>query len=255
MRAVRRMSKEKPDAWMPLYIGDWEGDTGHLTNEQDGAYGRLVRWYWRNGPLPDKDAVLASIIRADGRTWKRLRGDLAAFFVIADGAWRHKRIDAELVRWSEKKASASAKAEAAARARWEKENPNGPRGGHASSNAPSNAPSIRQAMLEQCPSPSSTVERASKKALSHSGRDAPLSPRESEAGSAPRWPGPADIREVVVARMGESYAVSWLDQCAWQDVPERLIVTPTSLCADRLWRDLRREFAEREISVGKRAAA
>jgi hypothetical protein len=53
---------DKPDAWMPLYIGDWDSGTRHLDCEQDGAYGRLVRHYWKNGPLPDDDAQLARIV-------------------------------------------------------------------------------------------------------------------------------------------------------------------------------------------------
>ena len=98
------MSKNaKPDAWMPLYIGDWDGDTGHLTCEQDGAYGRLVRHYWRNGPLADDDRSLACIVRKDLAGWRRLRPVLVTFFTVEDGVWRHKRVDAEVVIWGEKR--------------------------------------------------------------------------------------------------------------------------------------------------------
>lgn len=141
------MTKEdKPDAWMPLYIGDWDGDTGHLDCEQDGAYGRLVRHYWRNGPLPDDDAALARVVRMELKRWRKVRPVLVAFFVVKDGRWTHKRVDAEIARWSGKKAAAVEKAREAAKKRWKKD---------ASGNAPSNASGNQQALLEQCPSSSS----------------------------------------------------------------------------------------------------
>ncbi len=134
------MSKEaKPDAWMPLYIGDWDGDTAHLDCEQDGAYGRLIRHYWRNGPLADDDASLARIVRMDLKRWKKqIRPVLAPFFRIEHGLWNNNRADKEIVKWSGKKAAAAEKARIAAAKRWQKD-----------------APSIPQALLELCPSTSS----------------------------------------------------------------------------------------------------
>lgn len=166
------MSKEKPDAWMPLYIGDWESGTRHLDCEQDGAYGRLVRHYWKNGPLPDDDAMLARIVGMGTAHWRRVRPVLIGFFVIRDGRWFQKRVDEELIKWGKRREKAIEKAKTAAEKRWKKD-------------APSNATSNQQAMLEECPSSSSTVERASKKALSHSGREAPVSLLGSEPALTP----------------------------------------------------------------------
>jgi uncharacterized protein YdaU (DUF1376 family) len=92
--------------WMPLYVGDYLGDTGHLTTAQHGAYLLLMMHYWRKGELPDDDRQLSKITKLPLKTWCDYRALLQDFF--HDG-WRHKRIDAELermVRVSEKRAIA-----------------------------------------------------------------------------------------------------------------------------------------------------
>ena len=80
-------------AWMPLYVGDYLGDTGHLTTTQHGAYLLLMMHYWRKGELPDDDKQLSKITKLPLKVWLEYRDTLQDFFY--DG-WRHKRIDAEL---------------------------------------------------------------------------------------------------------------------------------------------------------------
>ncbi len=95
--------------WMPLYVGDYLGDTGHLTTAQHGAYLLLMMHYWRKGELPDDDRQLAKITKLPLRTWTDYRPVLQQFF---HSGWKHKRIDAELARMqrvSEKRASAGQK--------------------------------------------------------------------------------------------------------------------------------------------------
>jgi uncharacterized protein YdaU (DUF1376 family) len=95
--------------WMPLYVGDYLGDTGHLTTAQHGAYLLLMMHYWRKGELPDDDGQLSKITKLPLKTWCDYREVLQGFF--HDG-WKHKRIDAELMRMmriSEKRASAGQK--------------------------------------------------------------------------------------------------------------------------------------------------
>jgi uncharacterized protein YdaU (DUF1376 family) len=79
--------------WMPLYVGDYLGDTGHLTTAQHGAYLLLMMHYWRKGELPDDDRQLSKITKLPFKTWCEYRPTLQDFF--HDG-WKHKRIDAEL---------------------------------------------------------------------------------------------------------------------------------------------------------------
>ena len=96
-------------AWMPLYVGDYLGDTGHLTTAQHGAYLLLMMHYWRKGELPDEDLQLSKITKLPLRTWTDYRPVLQQFF---HSGWKHKRIDAELervMRVSERRASAGQK--------------------------------------------------------------------------------------------------------------------------------------------------
>ena len=79
--------------WMPLYVGDYLGDTGHLTTAQHGAYLLLMMHYWRKGELPDDDRQLSKITKLPLKTWCEYRPILQDFFY--DG-WKHKRIEAEL---------------------------------------------------------------------------------------------------------------------------------------------------------------
>jgi uncharacterized protein YdaU (DUF1376 family) len=95
--------------WMPLYVGDYLGDTGHLTTTQHGTYLLLMMHYWRKGELPDDDRQLSKIAKLPLKTWCEYRATLQDFFY--DG-WKHKRIDAELakmMRVSEKRAIAGQK--------------------------------------------------------------------------------------------------------------------------------------------------
>lgn len=86
-------------AWMPLYVGDYLADTGHLSTTQHGAYLLLMMHYWKKGELPDDDKQLAAIAKLPLRIWLDSRETLQAFF---HEGWKHKRIDEELSRMQEK---------------------------------------------------------------------------------------------------------------------------------------------------------
>jgi uncharacterized protein YdaU (DUF1376 family) len=79
--------------WMPLYVGDYLGDTGHLTTTQHGAYLLLMMHYWRKGELPDDDKQLSKITKLPLKVWTEYRETLQGFFYEG---WKHKRIDAEI---------------------------------------------------------------------------------------------------------------------------------------------------------------
>lgn len=89
----------RASTWMPFYVGDYLRDTGRLTTEGHGAYLLLILDYWASGgPLPDDDEQLAAVARLTAERWQKLKQLLAVYFTVADGVWRHKRIDQELER-------------------------------------------------------------------------------------------------------------------------------------------------------------
>lgn len=99
----------KKDLWMPLYVGEYLADTGHLSTTQHGAYLLLLMHYWRKRELPSEDKQLAAIAKLPLRIWLDTKEILQAFFY--DG-WRHKRVEAEFQRRmevSEKRALAGSK--------------------------------------------------------------------------------------------------------------------------------------------------
>lgn len=85
-------------AWMPLDIGDYLEDTGHLTTVQHGAYMLLIMEYWKRGGLPDDDRKLAAFARMTPEQWTEHRDTIADFF---QPGWKHKRIDAEMAKADE----------------------------------------------------------------------------------------------------------------------------------------------------------
>ena len=148
------------DAWLPLWIGDYMADTAHLSRDEHGGYLLLLFAYWRSGgPLPDDDKRLANIVKATPSEWKKLRPVLAEFFLVDDGVWTSKRMERELADAAHRSSKASGRAKTAAEARWKKTDQGG--AGDSKSDASSmpeaclkHAPSIAQALHEECPSPS-----------------------------------------------------------------------------------------------------
>jgi uncharacterized protein YdaU (DUF1376 family) len=132
---------DKADIWMPLYIGDYLADTSHLDAERHGCYLLWMMHYWRKGPLPDDLPALVMMGRlASSNASSIAQALLGEFFTKnGDGHWHQKRQDAEREKWQKKKISAVEKAKKAAEGRW--------------GDAPSNASSTPQAMLQPCPLP------------------------------------------------------------------------------------------------------
>ena len=221
------MSLDDPDVWMPLYIGDWDSKTRHLSCEQDGAYFRLIRHYWKTGPIPDDDAQLARIAGLEIRRWKVQRAALARFFTVEAGVWRNGRADREKARWTEKRRVYIQRAQAGGRAKAAKSS---------ASSTLNRASSTTKAVLKSC-TPSPSVEEES------------FSSSHSLYGEGFRFAN-EEIRAEAVALRGEDWVRSWLDQCGWRDLPQpSAILAPRELTADRVRSELRAMLRGRGVVV------
>lgn len=134
-----KSDQPKADIWMPLYVADYVADTPYLTTEQHGAYLLLLMAYWRNGPPPDNDAILASLVKMAPDAWSIARAVLVRYFEVCEGFWIHKRVEVEMEKAKRNRATAHDKASKAAKAKWEKARM---------------LQALPEHVLEQCPSPS-----------------------------------------------------------------------------------------------------
>lgn len=100
------------DAWMPLDVGDYLGDTMHLTTVQHGAYFLLLVHYWRNGPLPNDYAKLSAITKMSAPEMRKMTAVMDFFSIGTDGLLHQKRADKE----RQKREQISSKRAAAAHA-------------------------------------------------------------------------------------------------------------------------------------------
>lgn len=99
---------------MPIHIGDYKRDTGHLRAAEHGAYLMLLFHYWSTGALPDDDRQLSAIACMSPAEWKRTRPLIVKFF---DDGWKHGRVDYELEKASNISAAARLAGKASGRSR------------------------------------------------------------------------------------------------------------------------------------------
>lgn len=84
-------------AWMPLYGGDYLGDTGHLSQGQHGAYLLLLMHYWQKELVPldlEQCYTIAKARNEQGES--NVRAVLSEFFSIDGEKYKHGRSDKEL---------------------------------------------------------------------------------------------------------------------------------------------------------------
>jgi len=90
--------------YLPLWVGDYEVDTSHLTLAQDGAYTRLLRLCWRspNCSIPDDPDWIRTRMRVDMKTYVEVVDPiLREFFHRRHNRWMQKRLTQEWLRVSE----------------------------------------------------------------------------------------------------------------------------------------------------------
>lgn len=106
--------------FMQLYVGDYLGDTQHLTTEEHGAYLLLLMAMWRaGGSLPNDAAVLARVTRLTPARWRKIAPGVLAFFVLEGETLTQRRLRREIERVadvSRKRSRAGREGAAAAKA-------------------------------------------------------------------------------------------------------------------------------------------
>lgn len=78
------------------HLGDYEGATAHLSWDEDMAYSRLMRVYYRReSPIPDVERY--RLTRATSKAQRAAVDAVLAEFFLRDGdVWRQKRCDEEI---------------------------------------------------------------------------------------------------------------------------------------------------------------
>lgn len=101
------------------HIGDYAQATMHLTFVEDAAYSRLLRKYYaEETPIPADLKAAQRLVAARTREERdAVETVLNEFFELQDDGWHNKRADAEIERYSAKRAKAKRSAEA----RWSAE--------------------------------------------------------------------------------------------------------------------------------------
>lgn len=90
---------------LPLWVTKYEGNTAHLSLEEDGAYTRLLRLCWRTPgcSVPADAAWVMRHMRVDAATFDRaVKPILDEFFYVENGRWLNVRLLAEYASASEK---------------------------------------------------------------------------------------------------------------------------------------------------------
>jgi uncharacterized protein YdaU (DUF1376 family) len=83
--------------YMRLFVGDYLGDTRHLTTLEHGAYLLLLMAYWQRGKaLPHRDADLAHIAGVTRPQWTKMKPKIAEFFDVSCAKFVHHRVEQEI---------------------------------------------------------------------------------------------------------------------------------------------------------------
>lgn len=82
---------------LPLFTDAYIADTAHLTNEEHGAYLRLLMFAWRSPKccLPDDDVKIARMLGLTPKKWAALKPNVMAFWSLENGVWVQSRLSRE----------------------------------------------------------------------------------------------------------------------------------------------------------------
>lgn len=93
---------DKVDIYIPIYIGDYLGDTQDLTAEEHGAYLLILFTMWKTR-APILFDRLSSVAKVDPAKWPTVWGVIGRFFQVSAGLVTQGRLMRELEAAIEKK--------------------------------------------------------------------------------------------------------------------------------------------------------
>jgi len=98
-------------AWYPHFMSDYDRDTQHLSLTENGAYQRLLNYYYdKQSPLPIDNGALFRISRAfTPDEQAAVQVVVEQFFTLEADGWHQKRADEEIAK-AKKISAAKAKA-------------------------------------------------------------------------------------------------------------------------------------------------
>ena len=212
-----RVMAELP--FMPLAVESWDADTSHLSDAEDGIYGRIIRIMWKSPAqrIPNDDAWIARRMRRTVEDVVRDVRPIIVEFCQNDGNWiTHKRVDRE---WNRAK-KLSVSRSVSAKSRWNKEKEACERStsSHQVRNAPTPTPTPTPSKKEKDPPPPTgspppqgnawdllagvMVERAAKKRTPRKA----TAPREP---CPPDWQPSANMHDTLTAKGYSPHEVDW----------------------------------------------
>jgi uncharacterized protein YdaU (DUF1376 family) len=159
----------RSDAWMPFFVGDYLSATTRLTTEQHGAYVLLLLDYWKNGPPPNDDAVLAQIARLSPAAWRKAKPALIGFFDVKDGQLLQKRVEKERQRASDITEERSKAGKVGAAKRWQT-------GKQSNGTSIANAMQLAKANGQQIDAPSPSHSSSNEELIASSNEDVSAEP-------------------------------------------------------------------------------
>jgi len=79
--------KITPPLRLLIDISAWQAETQIMSAAERGALLALKMFFWRTGPLPDDDAVLARITSMEPKDWRKARKAIEPLFIVRSGEW------------------------------------------------------------------------------------------------------------------------------------------------------------------------
>jgi uncharacterized protein YdaU (DUF1376 family) len=186
---VARTKDGKPDAWMPVYIGETIADTAHLTARQFGAYMRLRLAAWRRGgALPGQTDQLRALTGLDPDAWRDDWPVLSGLFTLEDGAIRDPALEERYAHAVDRYAKrvASSAAGVAARAGRPTGAPDGKPNG-APNDVPNGTPNGEQNQNQSHKKPKSPLVPPSASRFPEFWAAYPRASRKGKADALKRW--------------------------------------------------------------------